>query len=216
MLYQIISGRYEAGTPDQQQSYAQLFGSENIQFHFDLYFHWYNLIHELGHCLVSSRKISMDPVQEELYVNRFAVAYWQVADDSGNLRKLKDMVVKILDQIPSPVPPDMDFAAYFQSIWNSETMQTVAMYGYFQLACVVEAMKAGNGLGEVLREIGISAVQLDSIRKYSGDVSAARAQDVIDLCLNNLSDAGVVLDDCQVQLELVDNPEVQCARIMGQ
>lgn len=95
-------------------------------------------------------------------------------------------------------------------------MQTVAMYGYFQLACVVEAMKAGNGLGEVLREIGISAVQLDSIRKYSGDVSAARAQDVIDLCLNNLSDAGVLLDDCQVQLELVDNPEVQCARIMEQ
>ena len=216
MLYQIISGRYETGTQDQQQSYMQLFGEEDIQFPFDLYFHWYNLVHELGHCLLSSRKISMDPVQEELYVNRFAVAYWKIADQGGNLLRLKEMIAQILNQIPSPVPPDVDFIAHFQSIWGSEAMQTVAMYGYFQLACVAEAMKAGNGLGEVLHEIGISAVQPDSMQKYRGEVSAERAYDVIDLCLKNLSAAGVALDDCQIELKLVDNPEIQCARIIEQ
>ena len=214
MLYKIISGKYETGTQEQQQGFAQLFGQEDIQFHFDLYFHWYNLVHELGHCLVSSRKISMDPVQEELYVNRFAAAYWKSADDSGNLLKLKEMIAKTLEQIPSPVPPDMDFVPYFQSIWNQEAMQTVAMYGYFQLACVMEAMKSENTVGEVLGEIGIPVSQPDSMQKYSGEVSAECAQDVIDLCLKNLSDAGVQLDDIHVQLELADNPEVQCARIV--
>ncbi len=67
MIYRIISERYETGTQKQRQGFDQLFGNKNIQFRFDLYFHWYNVIHELFHCLVSSRKISMNPVQEELF-----------------------------------------------------------------------------------------------------------------------------------------------------
>ena len=114
MIYKIISGRYETGTQEQQQGFAQLFGNEKIQFRFDLYFHWYNVIHELGHCLVSSRKVSMNPVQEELYANSFAVAYWKMADANGNLQKLREMITEVLNQIPSPVPPDTDFAAFFQ------------------------------------------------------------------------------------------------------
>ena len=213
MRYQIISGRYETGTPDQQQGYAQLFGSEEIQFRFDLYFHWYNVIHELGHCLLSSHKISMDPVQEELYVNRFAVAYWKMADADGNLNKLQDMITQVLSQFPSPVPPDTDFAAFFRSIWSSEAMQTVAMYGYFQLACVLEAMKAGKDFWEVLDEVGISAERTGPVQKYSGKISSGCAQDVMALCLQILSDAGIGFDDFKIELELADNPEVQCARI---
>ncbi len=213
MIYRIISGRYETGTKEQQQGFAQLFGNENTQFRFDLYFHWYNVIHELGHCLVSSRKISMNPVQEELYANSFAVAYWKMADANGNLQKLREMITEVLNQIPSPVPPDTDFIAFFQSIWNSEAMQTVAMYGYFQLACVLEAMKAEKNFWEVLGEIGISAVSTSLVQTYNGKISSECAQDVVRLCIANLSNAGVVFEDFQIELELVDNPEVQCARI---
>lgn len=213
MIYKIISGRYETGTHEQQQGFAQLFGNENIQFRFDLYFHWYNVIHELGHCLVSSRKISMNPVQEELYVNSFAVTYWKMADANENLQKLRDMITEVLNQIPSPVPPDTDFITFFQSIWNSEAMQTVAMYGYFQLACVLEAMKSEKDFWEVLGEIGNSAVTTSPIQKYTGEISSECAQDIIRLCIENLSNAGVVFDNFQIELDLVDNPEVQCARI---
>ncbi len=213
MIYRIISGRYETGTQEQQQGFTQLFGNENIQFRFDLYFHWYNVIHELCHCLVSSRKISMDPVQEELYANDFAVAYWKMADANGNLQKLREMITEALNQIPSPVPPDTDFIAFFQSIWNSEASQTVAMYGYFQLSCVLEAMKAERDFWEVLREIGISAVPTSSVQKYNGEISSERAQDVVRLCVENLSNAGVVFENFQIELDLVDNPEVQCARL---
>ena len=214
MLYKIISGRYETGTREQQQAFAQLFGNENIQSRFDLYFHWYNVIHELGHCLVDFCEISMDPVQEELYVNSFAVAYWKTADANGNLWELREMITEILGQIQSPVPPDTNFAAFFQSIWNSEAMQSVALYGYFQLACVIEAMKEDKDLREVLGEIGISDVETSSVQKYTGKISSECAQDILDLCMRNLSDMGVVLEDFQMELELVDNPEIQCAKIV--
>lgn len=213
MIYKIISGRYETGTQEQQQGFAQLFGNENIKFRFDLYFHWYNVIHELGHCLVSSRKIPMDPMQEELYVNSFAVAYWKMADADGNLQKLKEMITEVLNRIPSPVPPETDFISFFQSIWNSEAMQTVAMYGYFQLACVLEAMKAEKNFWKVLDEIGISAASASPIQKYTGEICSECAQDIISLCIENLSNSGIVFENFQIELELVDNPEVQCARI---
>lgn len=156
----------------------------------------------------------MDPVQEELYVNSFAVAYWKTADANGNLWELREMITEILGQIQSPVPPDTNFAAFFQSIWNSEAMQSVAIYGYFQLACVIEAMKEEKDLWEVLGEIGISAVETSSVQKYTGKISSECAQDILDLCMRNLSDMGVALKDFQIELELVDNPEIQCAKIV--
>lgn len=65
-----------------------------------------------------------------------------------------------------------------------------------------------------MSEIGIPTVQTHPMQKYSGEISAEGAQDVIRLCIENLSNAGVILEDFQVKLELVDNPEVQCARIV--
>ncbi len=214
MRYKIISGKYETGTQNQQQNFSQLFGKENIQFYFDLYFHWFNIIHELGHCLVSYRKIPMTPVQEELYANRFAVAYWRISDHDGNLVKLEKKITSVLENIPSPVPLDSDFVTFFQSIWNREAMQTVAMYGYFQLACVMEAMQSESNFWEVLSEIGISAARTDSVQKYHGDISAECSQDILHFCLENLSNAGVLFDHLHIELELVDNPEVQCATIL--
>lgn len=49
--YTIISGRFETGTPEQKNAFMQLFGKEETRNFFDLYFHWYNLVHEIGHCL---------------------------------------------------------------------------------------------------------------------------------------------------------------------
>ena len=73
MKYKIISGRYETGTEEQQMGYRQLFGGD-VQYRFDLYFHWYNLIHELGHCVVEQYGKQMPKVAEEMFVNKFAIS----------------------------------------------------------------------------------------------------------------------------------------------
>lgn len=98
MGYKIISGRYETGTQVQQKGYDWLFGSKNIQEKFDLYFHWFNIVHEIGHIIVDIEKIDMDKVDEEFFVNCFAVAYWRNVDMKILIYQDLSHMVKILIQ----------------------------------------------------------------------------------------------------------------------
>ena len=92
MTYKIISGQYELDTEDQQAGYKMLFGEDNIQYKFDLYFHWYNIVHELGHCVVDAQKINMSKVQEEMFVNEFAVAYWKYIGAESQIKELAEIM----------------------------------------------------------------------------------------------------------------------------
>ena len=87
MTYKIISGQYELGTEEQQAGYKMLFGEDNIQYKFDLYFHWYNIVHELGHCVLDVQNISMSNVQEEMFANEFAVAYWKYIGEEARIKE---------------------------------------------------------------------------------------------------------------------------------
>src|SRR5690606_30690673 len=69
-----------------------LFGEDNIQYKFDLYFHWYNIVHELGHCVVDAQKINMSKVQEEMFVNEFAVAYWKYIGAESQIKELAEIM----------------------------------------------------------------------------------------------------------------------------
>ena len=92
MTYKIISGQYELDTEDQQAGYKMLFGEDNIQYKFDLYFHWYNIVHELGHCVVDAQKINMSKVKEEMFVNEFAVAYWKYIGAESQIKELAEIM----------------------------------------------------------------------------------------------------------------------------
>ena len=131
MSYKIISGQYELGTEQQQEGYRMLFGEENIQYKFDLYFHWYNIIHELGHCIVDVQKINMTNVQEEMFVNEFAVAYWKHMGENDKLEQLGNILKEIISNMPSPVPNNISFVEYYESIWGTELLNDVMLYGYF-------------------------------------------------------------------------------------
>lgn len=130
MAYKIISGQYERGTEEQQNSYKMLFGEDNIQYKFDLYFHWYNILHELGHCVVDVQKISMTNVQEEMFANEFAVAYWKHIGKETQLKELEQILKEIIAHIPSPVPNGIGFVEYYESIWGTEALTDVMTYGY--------------------------------------------------------------------------------------
>ena len=140
MAYKIISGKYETGTEEEKGGYQVLFGQENIQYKFDLYFHFYNLAHEFGHCLLDQNQIKMDPVEEEMYVNRLAVAYWKFVGREDRIKELEDLLGGILGNIPSPVPPEQSFESFFKSIWGTEALNNVMLYGYFQLNSVLQAI----------------------------------------------------------------------------
>lgn len=212
MGYKVISGRYETGTQVQQIGYNQLFGNERIQEKFDLYFHWFNIIHEIGHIIVDIQKIDMDKVDEELFVNCFAVAYWRSVDDYNNLSKVHCMIEDILKCMPSPIPQGITFNDFFKSIWGTEQMNSVMMYGYFQILCISEAFKSNKSLSDLLSGVGYKNIDTSVVKSYNEDVNSENTNKVLSQCIRNLNTIGVKIND--VNIELVDNPEIQCCHLV--
>ncbi|GKX67640.1 hypothetical protein [Inconstantimicrobium mannanitabidum] len=210
MGYKIISGRYETGTLSQQMGYNQLFGEERIQEKFDLYFHWFNIVHEIGHIILDIQKIDMNKVDEELFVNSFAVSYWRSVDTCNNLTKVKCMIEDILKCMPNLIPQEITFKEFFKSIWGTEQMNSVMMYGYFQMSCVSEAFKSNKSLSDLLLEAGYENIDESAFKPYNEEVNSKNANKVLSQCINNLNDVGVKIND--VSIELVDNPEIQCCK----
>ncbi len=210
MPYKIITGQYELGTEEQQAGYKMLLGEDNIQYKFDLYFHWYNIVHELGHCVVDSQNESMNKVQEEMFANEFAVAYWKHIGEASRMKELEAMLTEIITNIPSPIPSDMSFVEYYESIWGTETLNNVMLYGYFQLNSVLEAIKGNKAFKTVLKSVDIDFNHNTIMEKYDGEICAENAYKVLDHAVANISKLDI--KPLQVGIELVDNPMIQCAQ----
>lgn len=210
MKYVIMSGRFERGNEEQQQGYKMLFGAENIQYFFDLYFHWYNLVHEMGHCIVEKQGASFSKVDEEMYVNSLAAAYYRHMGEDERLGQLSDRLTIILEQIPAPMPEGEDFVSFYTRIWNTEAINNVMIYGYFQLRSVLEALKKEKTLDAVLMEIGVKINASAETETYSGEITSESAVHFLETARKNLLSMGV--DVPQIRLELLDDPMVQCAR----
>ena len=209
MKYKIISGMYETGNAEQQAGYEQLFGKDEIQRKFDLYFHWYNLIHEMGHCLVAQYGLKKSDVQEEMYVNEFAVGYYRFIGENEKLEELKSYLQAVTGQIPSPVPADQTFVSFFESIWGTEQMMNVMLYGYFQLSSVLEAMKNDREFSDIISELG-AVISPAEIKKCEETISAANAEKHLSTAMENLRAMGLKVPE--ISLELAEDPMIQCAR----
>jgi len=210
MPYKIISGQYELGTKEQQAGYQMLFGRTNTQYIFDLYFHWYNIAHEIGHCLLHTQKITLSKVQEEMFANEFASAYWKYIGAEMRMSELETILKEILSIFPSPVPPDSSFTAFYESIWETEALNSVAVYGFFQLNSVLEASQSNKSFKTVLETIGIDLDHTISMEFFDGTICAANAVKVLNSIVRNINK--LILSPIQISMELVDNPMIQCAR----
>ena len=208
-MYKILSGKFETGDEEQQMGYKILFGEENIQRKFDLYFHWYNLVHEMGHCLVEKYGLRKSKVQEEMYVNEFAVSYYRYAGETERLNELKNILQGVVDQMPSPIPDGETFISFYERIWGTEALMNVMTYGYFQINSVVEAMNKERDFADVVGELGIN-LKPAAVRKREEDIVSENAVLFLDTAIKNLIACGI--DVPEIKLELVDNPMIQCAQ----
>lgn len=210
MSYTIVSGQFETGTKEQQLGYMQLFGEENIQHKFDLYFHWYNIIHETGHCLKSETDIKMSGVQEEMFVNEFAISYYRFVGEDEKLVELQNLLQSVIDGLPTVVPAGETFTGFYERIWNTEQINNVMIYGYFQLNSVLEAMKKQRTFEEVLSDLGIHIIRDKQILRCTEEISSENTESILFTALENMKAMGI--DVPSIHLELVDNPMIQQAR----
>lgn len=213
MMYVIKTGQFEKGTLEQQEAFIQLFGPENIQYKFDVYFHWYNIVHEYGHCLCDYYQSNTVGMKQELLVNRFAVSIWKYAGYEKELKDLRKMLEDILQKIKSPIPEEMSFIEFYEQIWGTEQMMSVWVYGYFQFEGVRMALEKMEEPDTVLKEMGIDTeIRYDTVRYKAYEISAVTAKEVLKDVQKILNDMGI--EQPMTQIELVDDPFLQCANIV--
>lgn len=208
--FKIITGQFEKGSTEQKDAFIQLFGSENTQEKFDLYFHWYNIAHEYGHCLLDYYGKGIGKVQEELLVNRFAVAYWKYAGYSDELEELKSLLEDVLKSFPNPVPEGKSLVDWYTEIWGSDLLVSVPVYGYLQFKGVLLAMDEDESLKEWLDGVGINTGSSDHIARTYYPLQAESAIHYLEDLQNNLKGLGLKIPSAEV--ELIDNPSTHCAQ----
>ena len=210
----IYSGQFEKGTQEQQAVFSQLFGTDNTQYKFDFYFHWYNVIHEYGHCLCMNHDSDIIGLKQEFLVNRFAVGIWRYAGYEQELKDLQKIVNEALQRMKDPVPEHMTFTQYYEQLWGTAELTQVPIYGYLQFKSVQMALENREDLETVLMEMGIHTkigAHSPAGKKYS--ISADTAREALhDIrCLLD----GLGIEQPLVDVQLVDDPSIQCADYLG-
>ena len=210
-MYTIQTGKFEKGTKEQQSAFINLFGCENIQYKFDFYFHWYNIVHEYGHCLCSHSNSDIIGLKQEFLVNDFAVNLWAYAGYEKELKALYKMLNEILERIKNPVPETLSFIDYYGQIWESDKIMEVPIYGYFQFKSVQMALEDRRNLKDIFREMGIKREIKECIFSYKEYVvSSEMATEV--LCDIRMMLKKMNIEQPAVNIELVDDPSVHCVR----
>lgn len=209
MIYKIISGKFESGNEEQQAGYKMLLGEEDILRKFDLYFHWYNIIHEVGHCLVEKYGLELSQVKEEMFVNEFAVGYYRYIGEDEKLNELNLILNEVIQKIPSPIPDGESFISFYERIWNTEELMNVMVYGFFQFNSVLEAMKNNGDFTDVARELGL-LIKEAPVQKCDKEINSENAEGFLNVALENLGLFGIEVPE--IKLELCDNPMIQRAQ----
>ena len=150
----IVNGLYGQGTEEQNAMIHALLGGKYARERFELYFQWYNSIHELGHMITVHHGTydlqNMDMrhmVDEEILVNSFAVAFWMHYGEAEKLDALEEMVEYVLSNITPPVD-DMSHLDFMREVMAGEREApfTFEVYGWFQFSIVRDILRERDSL----------------------------------------------------------------------
>jgi len=154
----IITGQFSQAPEDQQQMIRELLG-DDAEYRYELYFHWYNVIHELGHAVMMFNSPSRPhPAEEEQLVNNFAVAYWRHYGEAEKLAELSRLVDETLGKLIVPARDGEDHLAYAKRVWESDEFFSFNNYGWFQFSGVKVAIAREESLAQALAAMGVGEI----------------------------------------------------------
>ena len=95
-VYSVTTGLYNQGTEQDKIDVDTAMGPQDTEDRFNIYFKWYNVLHELGHGLLYyNNGVKIDIVDEEQLVNDFALAYWKFYGEEDKITELEENIRKI-------------------------------------------------------------------------------------------------------------------------
>ncbi len=151
----ITTGVYRMGRKEQRALVDSLFTKENAEYYYEVYFHWYNVMHELGHALLATNADEpLHPVDEEQLVNDFAVAYWLYYGEAEKLSNLREIVSTTIPRFIRPTSIDKTFVEYAKEMWGHKELYNFNNYGWFQFHCVSTSLKKRINLESALKKLG--------------------------------------------------------------
>lgn len=157
----ITSGRYAQGNEEENKLVDSILGEEYAEERFELYFQWYNVVHEIGHGIVwSNNNTKLEVSDEEQLVNDFAVAFWRYYGEEEKIKELENTVTYALKNIKCPVDDNVSHLEYGREKWGKKEFFTFNNYGWFQFSCVNSALNKDKTLEEVLSEMGVKDVKI--------------------------------------------------------
>lgn len=208
---EIITGRYPSANQAQQQMLRRLLG-EHAEADFEIYFHWYNLIHELGHAILFFHSDTRPhPAEEEQMVNDFAFAYWRHYGEPEKIAALSSIVSHSLERFVSPAKEGVGYLEYAKSVWGKEELYSFNNYGWFQFSCVQRAIAAPISLKQALTNMGVSGIQPQpgiTLRYHTDQSMPSR---VLDDAVKQLSAWGIALPKT-IKLTMSNDPNCHMCR----
>ena len=208
---EILTGQFHTASVSDQQMIRSLFG-EHTEQKFELYFHWYNLIHELGHAVMDFNAPKRPhPAEEEQLVNDFATAFWNTYGEAEKFDRLSQVVLQIQSRFPCLVTDGSDHVTYAKSIWGSERLMTFEIYGWFQFSCVAHSLANIRTLPEVLESMGISVPGIPKEKMILCETEKEEPEKIIRKAVKILKEAGLSLPQ-QIDVRLVEDPNCHMLR----
>lgn len=207
----IISGTINESS-DEEKALIKSFFSVNdtkLERTFDIYFHWFNIVHELCHIVMNNNGFqSEDLIEVETMANQIAAAFWRTFGDPAMYQELQSIVTRALENIDNPIPSGTSFTDFYND-YISMPDDTMSIYAFFQFTLVSDALSSTQTLNNILISYGLKANAEVSSNAMKHMSEKTDPQEIIDTAISIFSEMGFTLP--RVTILYCDNPNVQCA-----
>ncbi|MDR2899969.1 MAG: hypothetical protein LBV20_00415 [Treponema sp.] len=216
----ITNGLYGEGTKEQNATVDNLLGgSQYAKERFELYFQWYNTVHELGHSISGyyGTQSSRHEVEEEQLVNSFAVAFWMQYGEPEKIQALEEVVTVGLSNV-TPAVDNMTYLEYWKKVFDEDRFQeafNLNDYGWFQYNIVNDVLsnRASLDLESILEQMGVKDVQLPNKTLRYPTLGKGVVSVVLSDVISLLRSSGVKTPDIYLSFSTDPNNHTSTANI---
>lgn len=203
----IVTGQYQKAPSEQKKMIQELFGEE-AEYKYEIYFHWYNVLHELGHAiLMFNASAELHPAEEEQLVNNFAYAYWKYYGEEKKLKDLCSIVGETIRKFSIPAHDNESYLDYAKRVWGTEELFSFNNYGWFQFSSVQAAITEASDLEQVLNRMCSAKVSPRKAETFKYEICEQMAGQVVSDAVRVMKDWGVLLPEGN---EIVFCDDVNC------
>jgi len=208
----IVTGRYGQGTRETNEMVMSILGEQNTKDKFNVYFNWYNTVHEVGHVV---EQIISDNIcgllERELFANEFAVAFWAHYGDKKTFDCLKEFVYATAQRFERPIAENEDISDCARRFESGELEFNFNNYGWFQFSLVKLVLGKIRNLESVLKSAGFALNKIPSPQTLAfSSLEAYATPEILKAVFAKLDELGIKMPR-PVYHVLSDDPNAHMA-----